>query len=96
MVFLIADVNESKGIRRYAPWIVEPAVRSSLATERSQEASRGIQHLECKRNLRVSCWCVMCWDVNGNGESEGRSEGGVVFEVADWPDVREPVWLIDE
>jgi hypothetical protein len=38
----------------------------------------------------------MCWDVNGNGESEGRSEGGVVFEVADWLDVRLPVWLIDE
>jgi len=77
MVFLIADVNKSKRVRRYAPWVVETAVRSSLAAERSQETSRGIQHLQCKGNRHQLLMLCNVLEYEWNSVSEGD-----VFEGA--------------
>lgn len=72
MVFFVADIDEPKGVCCYAPRIVEAAIRSALAPERSKEPSGRIQNLQSNGyRLCVKCqgYAMQCDIINdwGNG-----------------------------
>lgn len=48
MVFLVTHVDKSEGVRGDAPRVVKFAVSSALASERSEETTLRVKHLEKK------------------------------------------------
>lgn len=45
VIFFVANIYESKGVRRDSPGIVEPAVTGTLTSERPQKPTGRIQDL---------------------------------------------------